>query len=344
MTGPALLDDAALIPPPPMLRRRHVFRTLGFLLVAAVAFGAYRWWRAPYRQLPLDNLSAEARARVDSQGRPLLRPTFADVPYAGASRFQKLDLYLPADRTKPAPVVIWIHGGGLILGDKRSLPRADFGPAPVPRGAYGPYQVQVPEIEALLARGYAVVSLNYRLGFLLITSVKPAIADTKAAIRFLREKAPEYGLDPGRFAVWGNSMGGYLAAMAGVTGDQATDFDAAMPGQAATSSAVQAVIVWYGAEDRLPEKLSIGYYAARASHLPAFRIVNGDADPVIAPARAERLNELLQKAGARTSLTILPGAGHEDPQFMATQTAPTLAFLEQAFAAVPSDRPVGRAE
>jgi acetyl esterase/lipase len=316
-----------------MIRRRHVFLGLGVLVVAAAGYVACRWWRAPYRYLPLDNRSPEAIARVDSMGRALRRPSFADVAYASASRFQKLDLYLPADRSKPAPVVIWIHGGGLILGDKRSLPRADFGPAPIPRGAYGPYQVQVPDIDALLARGYAVVSLNYRLGFLLITSVKPAVADTKAAIRFLRDHAAEYGLDPGRFAVWGNSMGGYLAAMAGVTGDQSTDFDGAAPGAAVTPSAVQAVVVWYGAEDRLPEKLSIGYYAAHARRLPAFRIVNGDADPVIPPARAVRLNETLQKAGARTSLTILPGAGHEDPQFMATQTAPTLAFLEEAFAA-----------
>jgi acetyl esterase/lipase len=329
----ALIGFAGLAAPPLMIRRRRVFLFLGFLLVAAAGFVAWRWWRAPYRHLPLDNRSPEAVARVDSMGRPLLRPAFADVAYAGASRFQKLDIYLPGDRSKPAPVVIWIHGGGLMMGDKRSLPRADFGPAPRLRDAYGPYQVQVPEIGALLARGYAVVSLNYRLGFALITSVKPAVADTKAAIRFLRDHAADYGLDPGRFAAWGNSMGGYLAAMAGVTGDQATEFDDASPGSAVTSSAVQAVVVWYGAEDRLPETLSIGYYAARAHRLPAFRIVNGDADPVIIPARAVRLNETLLQAGARTSLTILPGAGHEDPQFMATQTAPTLAFLAEAFAA-----------
>ncbi len=324
-----------------MIRRRHVFLSLGFLAVAAVGFGTYRWWNAPYRHLPLDNQSREALARVDSAGRPLLRPTFADVPYASSSRFQKLDLYLPADRSKPAPVVIWIHGGGLTRGDKRSLLRADFGPAPKPLGPYGPYQVQVPEVGALLARGYAVVSLNYRLGFALITSVKPAVADTKAAIRFLRANAREYGLDAAHFAVWGNSMGGYLAAMAGVTGDQPSGFDDLAPGHAATSSAVQAVVVWYGAEDRLPEKLSISYYAARAHHLPAFRIVNGDADPVVSAARAVRLNEALQKAGARTSLTILPGAGHEDPQFMATQTAPTLAFLAEAFA-VTTEEPRSR--
>lgn len=319
-----------------MSRRRKVLLGLGCLVLVAAAWVAVRWWRAPYHGLPLDNDSPAARARVDSAGRPLRRPTLADVPYANASPFQKLDLYLPADRSRPAPVVIWIHGGGLILGDKRSLPRAEFGPAPKPLGAYGPYQVQVPDVDALLARGYAVVSLNYRLGFLLITSVKPAIRDTKAAIRFLRAHASEYGLDPGRFAVWGNSMGGYLAAMAGVTGDQATEFDASGD---TTSSAVQAVVVWYGAEDRLPPSLTLAHYAAHARRLPPFRIVNGDADPVIVPERAVRLNGVLKQAGAHTSVTILPGAGHEDPQFMATQTEPTLAFLAEAFAATDGSRP-----
>lgn len=321
------------------IRRQHVFVALGLLAVAAAGFVGWRWWHAPYRHLPLDNHSPDALSRTDSLGRPLLRPAFGDLPYASTSRFQKLDLYLPADRSKPAPVVIWIHGGGLTRGDKRSLPRADFGPAPKPLGPYGPYQVQVPDVAALLARGYAVVSLNYRLGFALIPSVTPAVADTKAAIRFLRANAREYGLDPARFAVWGNSMGGYLAAMAGVTGDQPTKFDDAALGNAATSSAVQAVVVWYGAEDRMPPSLRIATYAAGAHRLPAFRIVNGDADPVIIPTRAIRLHEMLQAAGARSSVTILPGAGHEDPQVMATQMGPTLEFLEAAFAATPSAPP-----
>ncbi|HYY28126.1 MAG TPA: hypothetical protein VE860_09295, partial [Chthoniobacterales bacterium] len=76
---------------------------------------------------------------------------------------EKLDLYLPAKGDRPAPLVIWIHGGAFRLGDKRSMPRRNFGPPPTPTGPDGPYQIQVPNVEALVARGYAVVSLNYRL-------------------------------------------------------------------------------------------------------------------------------------------------------------------------------------
>jgi acetyl esterase/lipase len=151
-------------------------------------------------------------------------------------------------------------------------------------------------------------------------------------VRFLRANAEKYHLDSRKFAVWGNSSGGYMAAMLGVTGDQATALDDPDLGNAGVSSAVQAVVVWYGAEDRLPDtELSIVHYLSRARILPAFRIVNGDSDQIISPAQAQRLNEALTRAGAISTLTILPGAGHEDPAYMATQMAPAFAFLDQTF-------------
>jgi acetyl esterase/lipase len=281
---------------------------------------------------PVASAYSPAFSAAAAPGGPPLQATFANLSYANESPLQKLDLYLPAPEGGSAPLVIWIHGGGLRVGDKSSMPRRNFGPPPKPRGRSGPYQIQVPDVAALTARGYAVASLNYRLGSWMVTAAAPAIRDGKAAVRFLRANAAKYGVDPERFAVWGNSAGGYIGAMMGATGDQATIFDDPALGHAGVSSAVQAVVVWYGAEDRLLlPRLDINNYLPIAKTLPPFRIVNGDADPVISPLQARRLHQGLIKAGATSSLTILRGAGHEDPVFMVTQMAPTFAFLDRTF-------------
>jgi acetyl esterase/lipase len=115
----------------------------------------------------------------------------------------------------------------------------------------GPYQIQVPDVAALTRKGYSVVSLNYRLlrhpGDKFVAYALPAVQDGKAAVRFLRANAAKYGLDPEKFAVWGNSAGGFMAAMLEVTGHQPTVFDDPALGNADVSSAVQAAVIWYGA-------------------------------------------------------------------------------------------------
>jgi len=274
----------------------------------------------------LPTLQAESTAPSPPQ------PSFADLAYADKSPAQKLDLYLPKPGPALAPVIIWIHGGGFTVGDKRSMPRRDFGPPPKPVGRYGPFQIQVPDVAALTAKGYAVVSLNHRLGTSMGMAALPAIQDGKAAVRFLRANAAKYQLDSGKFAVWGNSAGGYMAAMLGATGDQPTVFDDPSLASVEISSAVQAVVVWYGAEDRLPgPELSVAHYLPTAKKLPPFLITNGDADQIISPAQAQRLHEALLKSGAKSTLVILPGAGHEDPAYMATLMIPTFTFLDKTF-------------
>ena len=285
--------------------------------------------------LLLSNASAsppdtEPAASAELRAWPEIKPSITDLAYAEKSPAEKLDLYLPAKGNAPAPLVIWIHGGGFMVGDKHSMPRREFGAAPKPVGLFGPYQIQVPNVATLLGKGYAVVSLNYRLGPSFMEGLLPATQDGKAAVRFLRSNADKYNLDANRFAVWGNSAGGYMAAIIGVTGDQPTIFDDPSLGNESVSSAVQACVVWYGAVDRLPQKLTIATYLPSAKVLPAFKIANGDADPIISVNQAQQLQDALQKAGAKTTLTILPGAGHEDPAYMATQMAPTFAFLDSA--------------
>jgi acetyl esterase/lipase len=262
-----------------------------------------------------------------------IEPTFHDISYATLSPFQKLDLYLPAAQERPAPVVIWIHGGGFRVGDKHSMPRRNFGPPPTPKGPDGPYQIQVPDVAALTRKGYAVVSLNYRLlrrpGAAFVDFALPAVQDGKAALRFLRANAAKYGLDPEKFAVWGNSAGGFIAAMLALTGHDPTVFDDPALGNSDISSTVQAAVIWYGAIE--VEDLSIAHYITAAKVIPPILIANGDADTSVPGDEAIRLNDQLLRKGVKSTLTILPGAHHEDPAFMATQMLPTFKFLDATF-------------
>jgi acetyl esterase/lipase len=146
---------------------------------------------------------------------------------AGAGPAQKLDLYLPranATPSAPYPLVIWIHGGGWILGDK-----ADVG-----------------SVKRLVCRGYAVASINYRLSG---GAKFPAqIFDIKTAIRFLRANASGYNLDANRFAAFGSSAGGHLASLAATSGD-VPDLEGVGQGNGAVSSRVQAAVAWFGPSD-----------------------------------------------------------------------------------------------
>ena len=110
---------------------------------------------------------------------PVIEPTIKDLVYAEKSPEEKLDLYLPAKGSGPAPVVIWIHGGGFIECDKGPMPRRHFGSPPPPRDIYGISQIQVPNVAALVVKGYALVSLNYRLGTSFVNGALPAAQVTR---------------------------------------------------------------------------------------------------------------------------------------------------------------------
>ena len=275
-------------------------------------------------------------------------PTYADVAYADTSAAQSLDLWLPADADQPVPLVIWVHGGAFKLGDKSMVGGT---------------------VQPLLDAGYAVASLNYRLSG---EATFPAAAqDVKAAVRFLRANADDYGIDPEKFAAWGGSAGGNLVALLGTTGGQETVLDDPSLGNAGTPSAVQAVVDWFGPTDFLqmdaqaaagegtctapeehdpadsPESEYLGApiqtvadqaaqanpitYIETADELPPFQIAHGDADCNVPFQQSEILVQALQDAGGEAMLTILPGATHADPQFDQTQVEPAIAFLDETF-------------
>ena len=171
----------------------------------------------------------DAPASSDAGGKTGAAQTIKNINYAGtSSASQTLDLLLPANAQLPLPLVVRIHGGGFSSGDKSGEETGTTA-------------------SAILAKGYALAGVNYRLSG---QALFPAGAqDVKAAVRWLRAHAAQYGLDTDRFACWGESAGGYMVAMLGVTGDQATVFDDDSLGNPGVSSAVAAVVDWYGPTD-----------------------------------------------------------------------------------------------
>ena len=263
--------------------------------------------------------------------------TLPDLPYGTLDPDEVLDLYLPTAGAHPAPLLIWIHGGGWRTGDKSQI-TGFAGPsvtAPPPGPCRDIVEVQVPDLAELLAKGYAVAAINYRL------DQRPveAAQDAKAAVRFLRANARHLRLDPNRFAAWGDSAGGYSALILAVTAGRSTVFDDPRLGNADVSAAVQAVVEDFGASELtdLPGQRSAAedpfpYIAsAKPGSIPPFRIAHGDADCVVPVQHSRDLLAALTRAGATATLTVLPGAGHEDPAFMRTQWEPTLAFLDAVF-------------
>jgi acetyl esterase/lipase len=270
-----------------------------------------------------------------------------DVEYAGPFSAQKLDIYLPNEGEGPFPVIVAIHGGGFMRGDKTG-----------------------PDIAPMLEgvnRGYAVVSVNYRLsGEALFPS---AISDVKAAIRYVKANAEKYNLNPEKVATWGGSAGGNLAALAGTSGDE-DSLNGRHTENLEYSSEVQAVVDWYGqidflkldeqfaasgitpklgerGRDESPESKYIGGNITEkveevkkanpttyiTENDPAFFIQHGTADPNVPTQQsidfAEKLTNVLGED--RVELTLLKDAVHGGEPFNSKENLEEVfGFLDKA--------------
>ncbi len=152
-----------------------------------------------------------------------IKRKWLNMAYATISPAQQLDIYLPDDGDGPFPVIISIHGGAFMFGDK-----ADG---------------QVNPMLESLKHGYAVVSINYRLSGEALFPKN--INDVKAAIRWIRANATAYKMNADKIAVWGGSAGGNISALVGTSGDVSELEDLSL-GNSNQSSRVQAVVDWFG--------------------------------------------------------------------------------------------------
>ena len=244
----------------------------------------------------IEHAKAGAKTNVPSklipapEGVDVLR----DITFATVDQQEiRLDLYRPKKTSGTLPVVVWVHGGGWKNGSKDRCPAA-----------------------WLAAHGFAVASINYRLTD---QARWPAqIDDCRAAVRWLRENAKTFNLNPDRVGAWGSSAGGHLVALLGT-------LDAPVNEQ--TSSRVQAVCDWFGPANLLtmpPNTISqtrteadiaqsngakllgstvrdVPTLAKQASALyqvskddPPFLIMHGEKDPGVPLSQSQRLHEKLQ--------------------------------------------------
>ena len=254
----------------------------------------------------------------------------------------ELDLWLPPDPSPPVAAVVFLHGGGWRMGS-----RASAGPA-FARGGPNPF-------EQVARAGIAVASVDYRLSG---EARWPAqLQDAKAAVRWLRARAGELGIDPNRIAAWGESAGGHLAEMVGLTGENsALEGDVGITGP---SSAVSAVVAWYAPSDltrvatdsgqdpadpttreamllgAAPSSVpTIAALASPVSHVvataPPMLLLHGRADRLISSAQSERLHRALTDAGADARLGLYDGADHMwlgAPEAAVDAVQRTIAFL-----------------
>ena len=294
--------------------------------------------KKPYVPLPV-------RPDADSS---FIQKKIYDIPYASQSEAQKLDLYFPNEGEGPFPTIVYFHGGGFFMRDKKDD--------------------QCQAFLYLTRKGFAVASCNYRL-----TGEAPFPAnvyDTKTAVRFLRANAGKYNLDPERFVAAGQSAGGYLVAMLAATGGRPIleDF---LTGNPDTSSAVQACIDWFGCSDfavahqqlvdnglasfefsNVDEPVNVKFFGIRGREIPASYMAvanpvnyvtdrmpptllqHGRIDHLVAWQQSQLLYDRIREVCGedRVSFDILEEADHDDPLFNTDENVERMyQFLAKVF-------------
>lgn len=231
----------------------------------------------------------------------------------------KMSLMIPRDRTEDTarPLLIWVCGGGFEMLDK---------------------DVWMPEMQYFARHGYSIASIEYRTH-----NQKPfpgLIEDAKEAVRYIRAYAGQFGIDPDRIAMMGESAGGYISSMLGVTGNT-KEFDTGE--YLEQSSEIQAVVNIYGRTRQVrgwyekieqgrprnttellmngkPEDIPEVYEKATPTTymragLPPFLILHGTEDKAVPIIQNDLFYEDLVKAGTDVDYYRVVGAGHGGPEF-----------------------------
>ncbi len=266
-------------------------------------------------------MCGDARAEAKPYSLPAGIKMEKDISYiADGDEAQKLDLYLPEKATdKPLPLVVHIHGGGWVGGNKFPCP-----------------------VAMMVLTGYAVASVEYR--FSQKATFPAQIQDCQAAIRWLRAHSKQYNLDAEHVGVVGGSAGGHLSALVGTAGGKKAF--AMIGGNEEQSDRVQAVcdifgptdfttVVQQAAEDKnvknifefntpkdpyssligaklddkvKAEAVSPVHYVSKDN--PPTLILHGTHDTLVPFAQSEEFAAALKEQGVAVWFQKLPGSGH----------------------------------
>ena len=230
------------------------------------------------------------------------------------------DLYAPKGLDK-APALVAVHGGGWQIGDRKFYSN------------WGPY---------LARNGFAVFAIEYRLMKPGVKTYPGSVYDTKAAVQYVRAKAGDFGIDPDRIGMIGDSAGAHLSALVALAGEEpAFSSQYRSEASAALPAKVKAVVGFYGVYDMLAQwqhdlvtrprdNISEKYlgaaphtnrkvffeaspisYATADRNSTRFLLIHGDHDDIVDPATQSAAFLLaLKQAGFFVRTVVIPGAGH----------------------------------
>jgi len=244
----------------------------------------------------------------------------SDVTYSTITGYRPLamDIYMPPRNAPPRPLIVHVHGGGWTAGHTRHAGATANFPA---------------VLASLAAEGFVVASIEYRLAG---EARYPAqLQDVRAAVRYLRDHAGLYGIDPEHVAIWGGSAGGHLSALAAVTCGN-SEFEADGVDAPVGSECVQAAAIWYGVFDfaamaagrpggsdgavggllGCAGSCSAEDYASASPVTfidqddPPFLLIHGEDDVVVPVAQSHLGEELLRAAGVPVEAIYIPGVNH----------------------------------
>jgi len=223
----------------------------------------------------------------------------------------KMDIVAPADMDGPRPAVLLVHGGAWTFGGRHWMrASADF----------------------LASMGFVAAAMDYRLTPTGATC-PDQVADCLAAIKYLRKNAEIYGIRADRIAIGGDSAGGHLALLAGLSTDESIFKDDSHPG---VSTDVCAIVDIYGPTNLLSlyrdvpwlARADIERYvggtptaapqkwkdASPLSHVrkdaPPVLILHGDGDAIVSYKQAEELDRAIRAAGGTCRLIRVRGGTH----------------------------------